>query len=207
MIIKQYGDQALLIEYEQKIELKIHEAVMDLSRAIANNEFHAITYTIPAYCSLTVGYDPELVSYEVLKAYILALSEETNRQKINQRGRRWNIPVCYEAVFAWDMEIVSEQTGLSAVEIIHWHTNISFHVFMLGFIPGFAYMGKLPNELHCKRKETPRKKVSRFFSRYSGLANGHLSCRSTRRLADHRSDTFETLRWPSGQSLFVSNRR
>jgi inhibitor of KinA len=69
------------------------------------------------------------------------------------------IPVCYDHEFSPDLKEVSAQTGRSVEEIIDAHLNTEFYVYMLGFMPGFAYMGDMPDEFSCRRKETPRTKV------------------------------------------------
>ena len=160
MTIKAFGDCALLIELEQKIDIAIHEKIIYLNNAIKLGRISGIMYTIPAYCSLTIGYDPMKITFSKLKERILEIAQKGAETNVDYEYKKWKIPVCYEAAFAPDLSELSKQTQLSKEEIIQLHATTNFRVFMLGFIPGFAYMGKLPEALFCHRRESPRKKVA-----------------------------------------------
>ena len=114
---------------------------------------------IPAYSSLTVGYQPTVIDYKALVKKIKELEAEIFTRKRLSKDRRLKIPVCYEAPYALDFEELSEKTGLSKTEIIQLHTATTFKVYMLGFLPGFVFMGKLPEALQCARKTSPRLNV------------------------------------------------
>ena len=159
MTVKPFGDSALLINFEQKIDAVIHQKVIALQQAIERAKIQGILYYIPAYCSLTIGYDPRQLNYNQLRNKISQLPPISNKILPSNNRKIFNIPVCYDAAYALDMEEVMQQTGLSKSEIIHLHTSITFRVYMLGFLPGFVYMGKLPPALFCQRKTTPRLKV------------------------------------------------
>ncbi|MGM0581840.1 MAG: 5-oxoprolinase subunit PxpB [Bacteroidota bacterium] len=155
MNIQAYGDTALLINFEQKIDTKIHQLVKSYFNTI--DQFEEVKYQIPAYCSITVVFDKEFTDYESLKSKIEKL--EINYDKTNFDGKIIEIPVCYEAEYAPDIESLAKELKLSPDKIISMHTSVTYDVFMMGFLPGFPYLGKLPNELECKRKSTPRKQV------------------------------------------------
>ena len=156
MTFQAYGDRAILINFEQKIDPVVNAEVIDLKKAVEHSEITGITFCIPAYCSLTIGYDPFIIGYDQLCEEIRSLQVE---KVVNTVKRKLNIPVCYEGPYAPDLENVCEQTDLSREAIIQLHTANPFQVYMLGFLPGFPYMGKLPEELYCKRKDVPAKKV------------------------------------------------
>jgi inhibitor of KinA len=155
MEIIPYGDSALLINFEQKIDIEIHQLVKAYYDALQN--IKEISYQIPAYCSITVVFDQKSVNFEELKSKIkdLIIKPEQTQSK----AKIIEIPVCYEADYAPDIEPLSQDLKLSQEEIISLHTGQTYHVFMMGFLPGFPYLGKLPKELECKRKSTPRKNV------------------------------------------------
>lgn len=159
MTIQSYGDSAVLIDFEQKIEEDINAEVIALHQALRDASFPEITFYIPAYCSLTVGFDADRITYEELYKKIKSITEHSSADTTQKKSRILNIPVCYDPVFALDMDDISKQTGLSVQEIIKTHTNTTFRVYMLGFLPGFAYMGKLPKALYCSRKPKPRLQV------------------------------------------------
>ena len=155
MIILPYGENALLVNFEQKIDESVNARVIRLHQALQNTA--GIHYTIPAYASLTVGFDSEQVPADELRELIYSIN--LPNKKVGTEGNRYVIPVCYEGDFAPDMKEVSGLTGLEKSEIISKHTGTSYRVFMLGFIAGFAYLGSLPPALQCPRKQSPRKRV------------------------------------------------
>ncbi len=164
MIFQPFGDNALLINFEQVIDIQINQKVIELAQNIDAAQWQEITFLIPAYCSLTVGFNSEKVSYEVLvdKINLLRKNNGSEKKRIPQDDkstRILKIPVCYDTKFALDIEDVGEQKKLDCNEIITLHTATVYHVFMLGFLPGFPYLGSLKDELVSDRKEAPRMKV------------------------------------------------
>lgn len=160
--IKIYGDQALLINFEQKIDPAINAAVIGLKNAIEQAKIEGITFLIPAYCSLTVGYHPQVIEYAILVKIIAQLGKNVSDSKYQEKkdtARQLRIPVCYESPYALDLQSLSEEKGITAEKIIELHTSQTFKVYMLGFLPGFVFMGKLPEALACNRKTTPRLRV------------------------------------------------
>ena len=168
MIILDYGESALLVNFEQRVDAAINERVIHLHQELT--ETPGVTYTIPAYASLTVGFDADQISAEALKEliYAIKLSDKQNQSA----GKTYVIPVCYEGVFAPDMAEVSELTGLDKEKIIELHTSSTYRVFMIGFVAGFAYLGTLPEQLQCPRKQTPRKVVPRGAVGLAGFQTG-----------------------------------
>lgn len=155
MIILPYGDSALLINLDQRIDEVVNAQVICMDEVI--RDLPGVTFTIPAYCSLTVGFDRDLTSFSSLKDIIATLNLKTQKETAGYDV--YHIPVCYEAPYCPDMEGVMEFTGLIAEEIITKHTEAPFRVFMVGFVAGFAYLGSLPKALYCPRKTDPRKLV------------------------------------------------
>lgn len=140
------------------ISEEAHQQVMQLKRAIEKNPFNGFIESVPAYSSLAIYFSPEVSSADV-KTFIQAY--ETSKEKITVSGtyRQIEIPVCYDLTFAIDLPDVMHATGLDHESIIRLHTATEFNVFMIGFLPGFAYMGTLPNELVVARKKTPSAKI------------------------------------------------
>lgn len=166
-----YGNRAILINFDQRIDPEINQAVIQLSQAIEAADWPGVQYLIPAYCSLTLAYDPSLTTYTTLKKAIEAL-QEVSLVPSNEGHRRIVIPVCYEEYFAWDLADIAKTTQLSPEEVIRLHTSTTFRVYMLGFLPGFVYMGRLPEALQCKRKTTPRLKVPAQAVALAGFQTG-----------------------------------
>ncbi len=164
-----FGDSALLINFEQKIDPQVNKKVIQWHQAITSAQLPGVTYCSPAYCSLTVGYQLDIISYQDLCLAIKALEID---QELKSQTRLIRVPVCYEGDFAPDIDELSQQTGLTAEEIVTLHTAQTYHVYMIGFLPGFAYMGKVAEKLKCKRKEMPRIKVPAGSVGLAGLQTG-----------------------------------
>ena len=156
MTILPYGDQAILVNFEQKIDPQINAKVHRLYELIKDENWPGITFATPAYCSLTIGYAPTITTFEVLKSKLQALPPLTAQAN---GYKAWKIPVCYEPPYALDIEALQQQLGQTAESIIQMHTRESYFVFMLGFLPGFPYLGPTRAELACSRKAQPRLKV------------------------------------------------
>ena len=159
------GDSAILLKFDQKIDPDINQKVVSVVNSLTSNPIKGVTGWIPAYCSLMVSYDPMVIHYDQLESQLEEMSSAPSGPA--KAPREFNIPVCYGGEFGVDLEEVSKETSLSIKEIIDIHTSTQFRVYMLGFIPGFVYMGSIPPELNCSRKTTPRLKVP---SRSVGLA-------------------------------------
>lgn len=169
MKILAFGDSALLVNFEQKIDEAIHQKVMALAAAL--KAVPEATYLIPAYCSLTVGFDSTLTSFPEMRELIEKLAT-IKTTEARSKSSIIEIPVCYDAEFALDLEEVMQQTGLSTTEIIELHTSTVFKVYMLGFVAGFAYMGSLPEALKVARKKQPRKLVNEGAVGLAGIQTG-----------------------------------
>ena len=172
MNILPYGDQAVLVNFEEKIDIEINQKVHQLHQEILSENIDGITFCIPAYCSLTIGFDKQVVRFDALQKIITQLESKKDTNLLKKDKRKFNIPVCYHDDFFLDKKEVQNQTQLSTKEIIRFHTSPIYQVFMMGFLPGFAYLGKLPEELLCPRKSNPRKKVEKGTVAIAGLQTG-----------------------------------
>ncbi|PIW04738.1 MAG: hypothetical protein COW40_08340, partial [Cytophagales bacterium CG17_big_fil_post_rev_8_21_14_2_50_40_13] len=120
MKILAFGDSALLVNFEQKIDDAINQEVLDLAAAL--KAVPEVTYLIPAYCSLTVGFDASLNNFTEM-CDLIENSAKSKSSSTKTNVSVIEIPVCYDAEFALDLEEVMEQTGLSSTEIIELHTT------------------------------------------------------------------------------------
>lgn len=182
--IKIYGDQAILINFEQQIDTTINAAVIALQNAVEQAKIDGVRYMIPAYCSLTIGYNPAVIEFYILQAVIKQISTKlfedgennalgTFKSSQSKEGiRQLKIPVCYEAPYALDIEELSKEKGLTKAEIIALHTSQTYKVYLLGFLPGFVFMGKVVPELECNRKVSPRLRVPASSVGIAGFQTG-----------------------------------
>ncbi len=152
------GDSAFTIMFKAKSSAELSCVIHTLAEKIRIDPGLSITEIIPAYQSLTICYAPLITSENHLKHRITHLLE-SNFSSPEITGRLIKIPVCYQPPYAQDIEHVSQQCQLSIDEIIQIHTKPQYLVHMLGFTPGFMYLGGLDHKLHCDRKLIPDKKV------------------------------------------------
>ncbi len=156
------GDSALTIDFGNRIDDAINKKVLRFFYKLQGlNLFKDI---VPAYSSITVYYDVLLLHSKEKSAFqaavdqILPLLDDLNTGIVNE-GRKFRIPVCYEKKFAPDLEDLALQKGLSPEDVIHLHTAKAYRVYMVGFLPGFPYMGKVDSRIATPRKNSPRTSI------------------------------------------------
>jgi inhibitor of KinA len=151
------GDTALAVEFGDRIDRRLSASVVGLGRRIEEARLAGLVETVPTFRSLLVHYDPLRTSASRLCAQIDTLLEAGVDEQ--STGRLWRVPACYQGDLAPDIDEVATRTGLTSAEVVAGHTAGRYHVYMLGFLPGFPYMGKLPKPLQLPRRENPRIKV------------------------------------------------
>ena len=151
------GDTALTVELGDAIERGLSAAVVDLARRIDGAVLEGVVETVPTFRSILVHYDPLVTSAASLAEQIGALLELGTAAATD--CRQWRIPACYEGDLAPDLKEVAKRTGLSPAQVIEQHSAAAYHVYMLGFLPGFPYLGDLPESLRLPRRESPRVRV------------------------------------------------
>lgn len=166
------GDKALLINFKQEIDINVHHDIEKLTRYLKDRNIEGIQYFIPAYCSLTIGYEADKWNYEDLVERIKRFAEKSTNSHVPGNRRTWIIPVCYDDEFALDLADLALEKQTNKNKIIEWHLSKTYRVYMLGFLPGFVYLGDLPHDLFCKRKREPRSKVPAHSVAIAGAQTG-----------------------------------
>ncbi len=151
------GDRALVVEFGDRVDRALNAEVLRLDGVLRAARPRGVLETVPTFRSLMVHYDPSATSRADLEGAIARLLD--NRPGRHADARRWRIPVCYEGAFAPDLDAVSRLTGLAPAEIVALHHAVSYHVYMLGFLPGFPYLGDLAQPLRLPRRPDPRLRV------------------------------------------------
>lgn len=154
-----YGETAFLMKFENSISLEIHLCIKASYQQLKKINLKGIVSLIPAYNSLTVVFNPNEIDAAFLQLFLEKTKFNTTNTK--ETSTVIEIPVCYEAPYALDIQEVSSKTGLSIDEIIEIHTAKPYLVYLLGFAPGFMYLGGLDKRLFTPRKETPRVKIEK----------------------------------------------
>jgi KipI family sensor histidine kinase inhibitor len=149
------GEAALLVELGDTIDPDLNEAVHRLDAAINRAAPDGLIETVPTYRSILVNFDPTRTTAPALAAEISALEASAGEASVAER-RRWFVPVCFGGELGEDLTAVADRAGLSPDAVVDLHCAADYRVYMLGFSPGFAYLGGLPEALHQPRRENPR---------------------------------------------------
>lgn len=152
-----YGESAFLIQFADEISKEVHLQVKACYQQLKKMHIHGVQSLIPAYNSVTVVFNANEIEAASLKVFLENTPYEVMDEAIEKNVVK--IPVCYETPYALDMGFVSQKLNISPEEIIKYHTAEPYLVYMLGFAPGFMYLGGLNQKLHIARKETPRVQI------------------------------------------------
>ncbi|MBE0671584.1 MAG: 5-oxoprolinase subunit PxpB [Anaerolineales bacterium] len=152
-MLKPLGDSALLIQLGDEIDSVINQRVHALNALLQHT--NGVLETIPAYCTLLVHYDSLNFSFSQIKSLI---QENINQadESIYKTPRRLEIPVRYGGASGTDLETVAVSKGISPADVIRIHSEREYTVYMMGFTPGFPYLGMLDERLSMPRLESPR---------------------------------------------------
>jgi inhibitor of KinA len=157
------GDAALLVDYGNRIDEKINDRVSDLFHLLQQHTIPGIIEAVPAYSSLAVYYDVEKIihagvdqktAFERVKEKIETFMALRSEQRLAEH-RHFKIPVCYYPTYGTDLLPASEFLKIPVEEIIRLHTAKTYRVYMMGFLPGFPYMGMVHKKLILPRKSVP----------------------------------------------------
>jgi KipI family sensor histidine kinase inhibitor len=152
------SDQSLLVYFGQVITLHAHQQVMRLLRLLQLEPVAGIRNLHPAYCSLLVKFDALRLRHEEVEAILLQYLARLEDVRL-PAPRHVEVPVCYGGEFGPDLAEVCAIHGMTPAQAIELHASAEYLVYFLGFVPGFAYLGELPEALVTPRLATPRRKV------------------------------------------------
>jgi inhibitor of KinA len=154
---REFGERAILISWEAIIDDKTHRKVMRMDAFLNENFNENIVETVPTYHSLAVffkkGLSGNLFIKKIKKEYSETVEIPSDDAFI------FKIPVCYDAEFAPDLKYVAEYHSLSEKEVVKLHTEALYKIYFLGFLPGFPYLGGLPETLSTPRRKSPRQYI------------------------------------------------
>ncbi|AOM81868.1 5-oxoprolinase subunit PxpB [Salisediminibacterium beveridgei] len=156
--IRQISERAVSILFPEKITEEIHQQVMATTRLFQGRFPGVLTDTVPSYHQVTLFFRRR-ISYAEAHEWIDKVLNQTQTGGGGLHGRTITLPVLYGGEWGPDLEHVASVTGLSDQEVIDRHTAGVYTVFMLGFLPGFPYLGGLDDRLNTPRRDTPRQSV------------------------------------------------
>ena len=149
------GDRSVLVELGDEISPEVNRRVRELSVILTENPIEGVIETVPAYRSLLIVYDPLNLEIATLQHRIENIQKKIGGIQIPE-PKTMEIPVVYGGEYGPDMEWVARYHNIRVEEVIQFHTGTTYQVYMIGFMPGFPYMGELPEGLATPRRETPR---------------------------------------------------
>ena len=152
------GDAALVVELPPRIDPAINARLVVMADALRARCGSAVQDAVVGYCTLTIYFDPFHVDPRWLEGEVLAVSREMEAAPLPE-GALVEIPVCYGGELGPDLEDVAERIGGTAAEVIELHTAREYRVYVVGFVPGFAYMASVDERLALPRRSSPRTKV------------------------------------------------
>lgn len=149
------GDRGLLLEFGNEISREINEKVRRMALAIQTEVIEGIIETVPTYRSLLIIYNPTTLPIKDLKERLEQIEEGLQQTPLPE-SKLIRIPVVYGGIYGPDLEGVAKYLQISPEEVIRLHCSQPYLIYMIGFMPGFPYMGELPQGLDVPRLKTPR---------------------------------------------------
>lgn len=154
-MLKPLGDSALLIELGEEINLALNRRVHTLDALLRNDPIPGILETVPAYSTLLIHYDPLTLTFDQVTHWVRDKMTHLD-ESFHRTPRRLEVPVRYGSASGPDLETVAVSKNISPADVIRIHSGREYTVYMMGFTPGFPYMGTLDERLSMPRLETPR---------------------------------------------------
>ena len=153
------GDSAIVMEFGNEVSKEINAKIRQVIKLVEEEKIDGIIELTPTYRSLTVKYDPIKISYKDL---VNKLKEFENVESDNSENKvkLVEIPTVYGGEYGPDIAFVAEHAGLSEEEVVKIHTGTDYLVYMLGFAPGFTYLGGMDEKIATPRLKSPRLKIA-----------------------------------------------
>ena len=152
------GDCAVSIQIANEISEPVNREVVAVLTRLQQAQIPGIIELVPSYTCICVHYEPSVIDFDHLMSYLQALDVQMG-QLDEESSRIVEIPVCYGGEYGPDLAFVAEYHHISEEEVIRKHSAGTYLVYMLGFLPGFAYMGGMDESIACPRLTSPRAKI------------------------------------------------
>lgn len=153
--ISPLGDQTVLVELGTGIHPDLHRRVQALCHLLERAAVNGVIEWVPAYNTVAVSFDSSITSYQVIARQLASLLPDA-AEVTKSFPRVVEIPVCYEEPFGPDLLYVAEQANLTPKQVVDFHTGPDYLVYMIGFAPGFPYLGGMDKRISAPRKDVVR---------------------------------------------------
>lgn len=151
------GDRALVLQLGETIDADTNARLIALAALVEAEAWPGVCEIVPTYRSLLIAYDPEHLRGAELEARLRRLWDRPGHARAE--GRLWQVPCLYGGAVGQDLDALAEMKGMTPEALIAMHAGALYRVYMIGFAPGFAYLGGLPEPLHTPRLPVPRQNV------------------------------------------------
>jgi inhibitor of KinA len=165
------GDSVVVVELEERIDPAVNARVIRLADRVLAAALPGVRDVVPTYRSVAVFFDPVRTDYRRLVGWLEREVDQPGGARVEER-LPISVPVCYGGELGPDLAAVAAFAGMSADEVVAAHAGAVYRVFMLGFVPGFAYMGVLDARIAMPRRATPRVRVPRGAVGIAGAQTG-----------------------------------
>jgi len=172
------GDRALLVKFGDVIDLEINRAVHALFNALEKAKINGLDECVPAYASLLVYYDPLKTSYDRLVFQLKDLEPKLDEFNDKEKTHEVLVPTVYGGECGPDLSNVAGAHNLAEEDVIRIHSNQTYIVYMIGFIAGFPYLGRVPDSIATPRLERPRVRIPAGSVGIAGNQTGIYPCES-----------------------------
>lgn len=163
------GDSALTLSFGDRIDPGTHQWVMAVTRRLRAAPLRSVREVVPAYTTISIWFDPLERDAAGLAAELLDLAAGAPATEPLSAGREWVIPVRYDGP---DLSEVASTLGMSVDEVVRRHREVTYRVYLLGFVPGFAFLGLLDPALVLPRRSSPRPRVPAGSVGIAGVQTG-----------------------------------
>jgi inhibitor of KinA len=159
-VFRPMGDRALIVEVGDEIDRAVNQKVRELFLRIEKEQIQGIMDLVPTYRSVMVVYDPLTIPQVSLQRRIKDLWDRAGESNL-PNPKVLEVPVVYGGKHGPDLEWVASYHHLSPEDVVHLHMQPTYQVYMIGFTPGYPYLGEVPEAISTPRRETPRTVVPR----------------------------------------------
>jgi len=159
MTIRPSGDTMLLVEWEQSIDPVVNRRAIELAHRLQRRIGHAVHDIVPSYCAVGIHFDPLRTDLTALEQAVEDEARQVQDLEPDMAGPIVEIGVRYGSADGPDLDAVAAWAGCSAADVVERHASRTYRVYMLGFVPGFAYMGRVDETIAAPRRRVPRDHV------------------------------------------------
>ena len=146
------GDTMLLVELEQTIDPSVNQQVIALAQRLDQRLGRLVRDIVPSYCAVGIHFDPLTTDLAALERIVEEEWRQVDRDHVPSPGPPLEIEVRYGGDDGPDLEAVAQWAGCSPASVIEWHSSRTYRVYMLGFVPGFCYMGRVDRRIAAPRR-------------------------------------------------------